>query len=292
MRRRFTKDFNGTVFRYQADIFLRGYRLHIRTVVADVDIAFLGRDIDAAFLSRYGLHNLYITLARLDGHISSLGKNIATVPRFRVAYNDIPLTAGNRNILGRCKIFANLNIAIIHFKGKGTLRIYIPAEGDIAFVIHLGINIAFCFGTIRNFNIAIVSLQLQVAGCLWIVRRAGRIQFPVKVNQQVFRIVLIPRQYRNIAHVRLRFAKHFNDAVLCGKRYILFCMDRKICRAISVVADMNLTFSGSNINAAVRRSNRLVDGHIACPGGNRYVAAAFYIAGRSAAHGYMARIGG
>ena len=257
MRRRFTKDFNGTVFRYQADIFLRGYRLHIRTVVADVDIAFLGRDIDAAFLSRYGLHNLYITLARLDGHISSLGKNIATVPRFRVAYNDIPLTAGNRNILGRCKIFANLNIAIIHFKGKGTLRIYIPAEGNIAFVFHLHYDIAFRPCIVCNLNITVIGLHSQVSAC---------IQHTIHSYEQVLlgRIIFITGHYSNIAISSLCHAIHCNSSVLGYQGYILVCQNgRRIhclflrCQVSNrgLVADGNITLASFNVDTAAGGSN-------------------------------------
>ena len=171
------------------------------------------------------------------------------------SHNDISCTGSHGNIADRRHILAHDDIAVVHFKVEVTIGAYIYTKGDAAFVFHLGINIPFGFCMVRNFNIAVISLQTQIAGCGWILRITGCIQFTVKrnaviFNDQIIIVVRIPRRYRNIAYVRLGFATYFNDPVLSGKIYILFCMDRKIRRTVTADADIAFPGSNSNVNAA------------------------------------------
>ena len=106
----------------QRHILFRGNSIILRTIASDADIPLSGGNFDVSFLRRYGLHNLDLSIVRLDGHIAILGQHIAVITCIRVAYGDISGKSGNNHIILGCDILSYPDSAFVSMKAYRSVR--------------------------------------------------------------------------------------------------------------------------------------------------------------------------
>ena len=176
---------NFSFFSGQAHILVGRNRLHIRAIVADEDIPIPGGNFNAAFLSRYGLHDSDGSFVCPDGNISVLGQDIAIVPRFRIAYDDTAIMRGNRNVfpggnvlayqdiavfglqryrsLGRVDGFPDGDVAFVRGNTQIIRNIYISVKNDAALLFNCGIDTLLGLNIVRNMDIAVPAVQVDAS---------------------------------------------------------------------------------------------------------------------------------
>ena len=259
---RFAEDGHLAVVRDQVDILFRRYRVRIRPVGANPDIAVLVVDGHASIVRTHGLQDIDSAFARLDGDVPVCFHVAVAL----VAHDYVAGAGPQVSLASRRQILADVNAARARLHGEIAVYRDIHAKPNIALALDIDCHVALGHRVVRDLDIPVVGFQRQVA--------PGN-QLAVLVDDKAPLVLLAPGAHRDIAVPAFRLAEDGYRAVIREQADILLRRHRFHIRP--VVADGDIALLAGNVHIPVVGNHGLDDIDIAFARPDRNILVGFHI---------------
>ena len=251
------------VYCFQCHVLFRRHGVRIRTVIADMDIAFTRLHGYASVFRGYRLHNVHIAFSYVNGHILA-GGHIASVC---VSYDHVARSGRQCYVLTGCNIFTYRNVSRsgLH-RYAAVFRVHLFADRNIArfrlhrhifdygyVLIQRDVALSTCLCVQRSLGCYVVC-HVQVAILGYQIYIPTRFYLAVLVDDDVLavftlNIFLVRSMQRNIAVLRGCLAINDDFAVYCFQRHVF--LRRHGLRIRTIAADMNIAIHSLYVHISI-----------------------------------------